>query len=234
MNDKALLWLLSAAVVLLAGVSLGQYMQRTTQTAAMADIKAELLAELRHSSAQSAGVSTRNVSGRQYEQPMPEMPAEPPVPLSTTQYWISNDYSDDKPFGFSAWIEMVPGGNFILEKCSAPDYSDVEVTAEMPIERIPECEQLISTKIATINDTEIMLKGGRALPLKLEQDKVPHRLEFALQGQAIVFVPGSKNTLWTQLPALPSVRKAYQKLWDDYLKLRNEMEEAGSHKPVPE
>jgi hypothetical protein len=68
----------------------------------------------------------------------PEVSETEPVaqPLSQNEYWISIDYSDEKPYGFSAWLELVPDGRFILEQCFAPDYS-AEVSVACLMTAVP-------------------------------------------------------------------------------------------------
>lgn len=234
MKENRIIWLMSAAIILLAGITMGQHLQLSKQAVSVEDIKAEILAELRSPPVNSTQGQPRESADRQAAGVAPAMPEEPPEPLSSTQYWISTDYSDVKPYGFSSWIVLTPGGNIIVEKCLAPDYSNARVTAEMPTELIPECRQLINATIAKIGENDIALNGGKRLPVKFEQDKEIRKIELQIEGETVLLVPGSKNTLWEHLSGLPSVRLAHKQAWDAHVKLRQEMEKAGAASSKPE
>jgi hypothetical protein len=49
--------------------------------------------------------------------------ARPQAALSGTEYWISPPEMDATRIGFSTWAVLRPGGNFIVERCRAPDYA---------------------------------------------------------------------------------------------------------------
>ena len=229
--------LMSVVILLLAGLSIAQYLQMNEQSTSVAKLKAEILAELRKSTA-----SPRLPGEEQYpeqvvagSQPTGAVsqyrPPEPPKAISDTEYWISKDLSDDKPFGFSAWAELVAGGDLILEKCLAPDYSNLQISAENPPEQIPECTQLINSKIASINKAELVLDSANKIPMKLEQKGDISRLTLTREGADVVLEPGSKNTLWEGLINLPSVKQAYQAAWEAHSQMRNENEMVDQSKP---
>jgi hypothetical protein len=228
---------MSVVILLLAGLSIAQYLQMNEQSTSVAKLKAEILAELRKSTA-----SPRLPGEEQYpeqvvagSQPTGAVsqyrPPEPPKAISDTEYWISKDLSDDKPFGFSAWAELVAGGDLILEKCLAPDYSNLQISAENPPEQIPECTQLINSKIASINKAELVLDSANKIPMKLEQKGDISRLTLTIEGADVVLEPGSKNTLWEGLINLPSVKQAYQAAWEAHSQMRNENEMVDQSKP---
>jgi hypothetical protein len=237
MNSNKTVLSMSVVIILLAGLSIAQYLQINQQSTSVENLKAEILAELRQSPA-----SPRLPGEEQYPEKVVAgsrstgavsqyRPPEPPKAISDTQYWISKDFSDDKPFGYSAWAELVAGGNLIVEKCLAPDYSNVQISAENPPEQIPECTQLINSKIASINKAELVLDSANKIPMTLEQKDDISRLTLTIEGTRVVLEPGSKNTLWEGLIYLPSVKQAYQAAWEAHSRMRNENEMADQSKP---
>ena len=237
MNTNKVVLLMWVVIVLLAGLSIAQYLQINEQSATVANLKADILAELRQPPASSRlpgenRYPEQALTGRQSTGAVaPARPPEPPKPISDTQYWISKDYSDDKPFGFSAWAELVAGGNLILEKCLAPDYSNIQINAENPPEQIPECTQLINTKIATVNKAELVLDSANRIPMKLEQKGDIKTLTLTIEGADVVLEPGSKNTLWEGLTNLSSVKRAYQAAWEAHSQMRIEKDSADNNRP---
>lgn len=140
MTAQRLTQLLVLCIVLLAGIALAQYFQLQQQKVSAEDLKVQILAELRGGTDRTApapGEQHRNqddIRDRGLQEPVePEPVAQP---LSQSEYWISTDYSDEKPYGFSAWLELVPDGRFILEQCFAPDYS-AEVSVACLMTAVP-------------------------------------------------------------------------------------------------
>lgn len=231
MTTQRIMQLLTVGIVLLAGITLAQYFQLKQQAVSAEDLKAEILAELRGGSsgpvpAQAEqlpeGLDQGDISERR-RSPVPVEPEPPAEPLSQNQYWISSDYSDDKPYGFSAWLELVPGGHFILEHCFAPDYS-VAVSAEQDPYQSPRCRTMADTRIVNISDTEMVLKGDKSVPIRLDVSAQIHTLSLKLDEHKIELTPGQKNTLWEGLSSLPSSQKAHEVAWKKHVELSGELE----------
>lgn len=233
MKNQRITQLLVLCVVLLAGIALGQYFQLKQQKMTAEDLKAQVLAELRGGAGSAApaaaGEPVAQLAQRDTrDRELPELiePITPAEPLSPTEYWISTDYSDDKPHGFSAWLELVPNGHFILEQCFAPDYS-AEVSAEQDPYRAPTCKLLIDTRIVRISDTEIVLRDNASMPIILDVSTEPHTLSLTLDDNRIELTPGQKNTLWEGLSSLPSVQEAHQAAWKEHVELREQPQVPG-------
>ncbi len=230
MTTQRIMQLLTVGIVLLAGITLAQYFQLKQQAVSAEDLKAEILAELRGGAGgpdpaqlelPHEGLGQGDTSERQSPVPVEHEP--PAEPLSQNQYWISSDYSDDKPYGFSAWLELVPGGHFILEHCFAPDYS-VAVSAEQDPYQSPMCRTMADTRIVNISDTEMVLKGDKSVPISLEVSAQIHTLSLKLDAHKIELTPGQKNTLWEGLSSLPSSQKAHEVAWKKHVELSGELE----------
>lgn len=218
--------LLTIAVLVLAGISLAQFWQLRQQQGAREQLKDEILAELRAAqpgdrpgpggteARAQAGADAANVSPAAAPEPAP-----PPTPLAATEYWISTDYSDQKPHGYSVWLETVPGGHFIAERCDAPAYSSEVRADRLPFED-PVCETLSDTRVHTISETNLQLAEGGSLPMTLATADGSPVLNLEWDHNRITLHPGQKNTLWEGLQTLPSVRQAQQAAWDRYNRLR--------------
>ena len=230
MTTQKIMQLFVLCIVLLAGIALVQYFQLKQQKVSAEDLKAQILAELR------GGADSKTLSPA--EQPVEYLnqddtgnrrqeelvdPAPPAEPLSQNEYWISTDYSDDKPYGFSGWVELVPGGHFILEHCFSPDYS-AEVTAEQDPYQSPTCKTLVDTRIIKISDTEIVLKNEVSIPMSLDVSAPIQMLLITIGNNKINLTPGQKNTLWEGLSSLPSIRLAHKEAWEKHVELRGELE----------
>jgi hypothetical protein len=226
MNINRTILLMSAVIILLAGISIGQYLHINKQSTSVAELKAEILAELRQPVTSSYQDSTNQyqdakTTNRQDRSVSSDQPPVPPKALSDTQYWISKDYSDEHPYGYSAWAVLVAGGNFILERCRAPDYTDIQINAEVPPDQIPECHELVNTKITDIDETQVVIATGKTIPVKLVESEGAERLTLDFEGISIVLEPGSKNSLLEGLTFLPSVKQAQQNAWNIHSKMRN-------------
>lgn len=230
MTTQRIMQLLVLSIILLAGITLAQYFQLKQQAVSAEALKAEILAELRGGAGgpdpaqlelPHEGLDQGDTSERRRSPVLVEH--EPPAePLSQNQYWISSDYSDDKPYGFSAWLELVPGGHFILEHCFAPDYS-VAVSAEQDPYQSPMCRTMADTSIVKISDTEMVLKGDKSVPISLDVSAQIHTLSLKLDEHKIELTPGQKNTLWEGLSSLPSSKKAHEAAWEKHVELRGEL-----------
>ena len=224
-------------IILLIGFNIRLYLQVNEHEKSLTELKAEILTESRQLPASSRLVLEKPRQEQKVTASQPirsvitDKPPEPPKAISDTQYWISKDYSDDKPFGYSVWVELVAGGNLILEKCLAPDYNNIQISAENLPEQIPECTQLTKTKIVTVEKTELVLVSSKKIPMKLEQKGGISRLTLTIEGADVALEPGSKNTLWEGLSYLPSVKQAYRAAWEAHAQMRTEKEDVSNNIP---
>lgn len=219
------------AVVLLAGIAIGQYLHIKDTGSSVAAVTKESTPELPESPADigEADINRKSQStGKRAS--IVEEPAviEPPVALTNTQYWISTDIADNKAYGFSAWIELVKGGNIMLEKCNAPDYKNLEVDSEQDPYLTPECTMIISGRIRELTNKEILLRDQQSIGFTLNKKDGQEQLSLNVQGQGIVIHPGQKNTLWEGLSNLPSVKQAFQQKWEEHASKRMKSMEKGN------
>ena len=217
--------LLSIAIVLLAGISIAQYQQLNKVSAMVTKLKANITGDAEtdafkynnpHHQSDAAASNTPVVSNKILTKPAP------PKPVSPTQYWISTDYSDEKPHGFAGWLELVPGGHFILEHCFAPDYG-VAVSAVQDHYQSPTCKTMADTRIDRISDTEMILQGNRSVTMSLDVSTEIHTLSLELDEHKIELTPGQKNILWEGLSSLPSIKKAHEVAWEKHEELRGKL-----------
>jgi hypothetical protein len=220
-KDRIVL-LLTACLVLLAGIALALYFELNRSQASIENLKAEILTDLRGEVGDSspenrAGDGQPEKHGSLGSTAERHTPAEGGVaaksrkkPLSKVAYWISNDYSDDKLYGFATWAELTGNGHFIIEQCFAPDYS-VEVTAEQPPSQTIRCKTLADARVNTISTSEILLNNGEVVPIHLAGSTQAPTLSLTLADQKIELVPGHKDNLANGLSSLTSVQNA-QKL----------------------
>ena len=229
MSTQRIMQLLVFGIILLIGLTLLQYIHLKQQAVSAEAFKAEILAELRGGDFGSVPVQAKKPqegldqgSNSEHRPVEPVEPEPPPEPLSQNQYWISTDYSDDKPYGFSGWLELVPGGHFILEQCFAPDYS-VAVSAEQDPYQPPTCKVLADTHITRVSGAELVLEGNQTVPIDLDAAARIQTLSLILGDNTIELVPGQKNTLWEGLAFLPSVKTAHDAAWKKHNELRGEL-----------
>ncbi len=214
MKTHGVIQLLTVCVVLLTGIALTLYYQLNQSQISTEKLKAEILTELRDNMA--GGLGTEN--SERYQQPENGVAKPPDAPLSKIEYWISNDYSDDKQHGFATWLELAEKGHFIIEHCFAPDYSS-EVTAEQIPYQIIKCKTLADTRIANISKSEIVLSNGKVVPIQLARSTMAPTLSLTLAGQKVELLPGQKNILALGLSSLASVKEARKAAFDKYRSL---------------
>ncbi len=230
MKTHRVVQLLTVCVVLLTGIALTLYYQLHQSRISTENLKAEILAEMLDI---VDGSATDNVERQQQpkidvassdtgeHQTMAEArivakPAE--APLSKIEYWISNDYSDDKQHGFATWVELVESGHFIIQHCLAPDYSS-EVTIEQTPDQTIKCKTLADSSIENISKSEIVLNNGKIVPIHLAGSTMAPTLSLTVAGQKVALVPGQKNTLAHGLSSLASVKEAHKVAFDKYKSL---------------
>lgn len=216
--------LLAAVAIALAAIGVTQYIELRRQADRLANLKEEILAELRTPAEPGNAMVARapgtpHAAGGAAATPRPATPPpEPPPPpkaLTETQYWISTDTSDGHPEGWSAWLELVKNGHLIIEHCRAPDYSAPANNDRIPFRR-PTCDTRLDTRIRELSDRDVTLADGSTLPLRLEDSRGSERVTLTLDGKPVVLAPGQKNTLWQGLMALPSVQAASRAAWESH------------------
>lgn len=227
MKNNNVIFILSLTVVLLAGIAIGQYLHIKETDSSVVSVTTESTPVLPGDPASAR--DTRAVEpGKNRSAVIEETVIENPVALTNTQYWISTDIADNKAYGFSAWIELVKGGNIMLEKCNAPDYKNLEVDSEQDPYLTPECTMIISSQIRELANKEILLSDQQSIGFTLNKKDEQEQLILNVQGQGIVIHPGQKNTLWEGLGNLPSVQQAYKQKWEEHVSKRMKSMEKGN------
>lgn len=227
MKTHGVVLLLTVCVVLLAGIALALYYQLHQSRVSTENLKVEIMTELRNMIGESAA---KNVERNQQpensvapsnngeHQTMAEariVTKPPEAPLSKIEYWISNDYSEDKQHGFSAWLELIESGHFIIEHCFAPDYSSEVTVGQIPYQPI-KCKTLADTRIDKISKSKIVLNNGKIVPIHLAGSTMAPTLSLTLDEKKIKMVPGQKNTLSHGLSSLASVKESREVAFDKY------------------
>jgi hypothetical protein len=220
-------------VVLLAGMIIGRFQAVELPEAALdrlrTELRTELGAELRADLARANTVTQREpgTAARPSEQlearePLPS--AEARAPLSRTDSWIDAGTTDERPFGFSAYLVLQLGRRILIERCDAPDYAAVEVNAEEDPYLTPTCRTQIDGRVTELSDTKISYidRDRRAKHLQYARTGAgsEERLEFTLDGAPATLMPGQKNTLWELLGNLPSVQSLRAARWKAHARLR--------------
>ncbi len=137
--------------------------------------------------------------------------AAPQASLSRTEYWVSGPEMDVTRTGFAAWAVLRPGGNFILERCLAPDYRIPDKPGTRLTSPVPRCETIADGTISRLGDDQLAVRSS---------DGPPRTFRFSLArrgtienllldvGKTVKLLPGSKDSLFQRLQTLPADAEA--------------------------
>ncbi len=113
--------------------------------------------------------------------------------------------------GFCSWAVLRPGGNFVLERCRAPDYTipdEPGAPLEFPTAR---CESMVDGLIVQLGEKQLLVRPREGPPrtfgFSLAREGAKESLVLDV-GKKVELVRGSKNSLVERLDRLPSDEEA--------------------------
>jgi hypothetical protein len=124
-------------------------------------------------------------------------PATPAPTLTRTERWITTSSHDATRRGYSVWLVLRPGGNLVVERCRAPDWS--APPGSVPA---PRCEVVLDQVIAAVDGSRVDLRNGRSFHFSLGSRDGEELLRLSL-AEELELVPGSRSTLVAHLGYLP-------------------------------
>ncbi len=104
-----------------------------------------------------------------------------------------------------------PGGNFILERCHAPDYAIPDKPGVPLAVPLPQCESIVDGLISQLSESQLVVRANDASPrtfrFSLARKGTAENLVLDV-GKTVKLVPGSKNSLFERLQGLPADEEA--------------------------
>jgi hypothetical protein len=103
---------------------------------------------------------------------------------------------------------LTPGGDFVLERCRAPDYAIPDGPGgPLPVP-LAQCELVVDGVISRLDEARIVVGRGQVPPRTfrylLVRGPATELLRLSIGEETVELVAGSKNSLFERLHRLPS------------------------------